>query len=127
MKFQFSLIPIFFFMFSIHAWSIPKKPEYHNGTFIYKIYYEEQNSWMGDTVIVKIHNDRIKIYAKKVNISGIKNGELMEDGVIRQHKSGVWIISSPNSPQDVNLDHIEACQGDAPATIDFKKKIYWMC
>lgn len=82
---------------------------------------------MGDTVIVKIHNDRIKIYAKKVNISGIKNGELMEDGVIRQHKSGVWIISSPNSPQDVNLDHIEACQGDAPATIDFKKKIYWMC
>lgn len=67
MKYYFYLIPIFFFMFSIHSW------------------------------------------AK------------------RKHKSGVWIITEPNSPQDVNIEHIEACLGNVPDKIDFKNKIYWIC
>lgn len=127
MKYRFHLIPIFFFMFSINSWAKPQKPAYHNGTFIYKIYFEEYNSWMGDTAIVKIKNNYITVTYQQGKITGFKKGDVIDAGIIRKHKSGVWIITEPNSPQDVNIEHIEACLGNVPDKIDFKNKIYWIC
>lgn len=128
MKYRFHLIPIFFFMFSIHSWAKPQKPAYHNGTFIYKIYFEEYNSWMGNTAIVKIKNNDITVTYQQGKITGVKKGELLDSGVIRKHKSGIWLITAPNSPQDVNTDIIGACmEGVTVSKIDFKNKIYWIC
>lgn len=76
-------------MLSFNTWAISKKVPYHNGTFIYKICFEEQNLCMGDTALVKIKNNYIAVTYLKGNISGLKRGMLIDNGVIRKHKTGV--------------------------------------
>lgn len=127
MKHYCYLIPIFCFIFSLNAWATSIKVPYHNGTFVYKICFEEQNACMGDTALVKIKNDYISVAYLKGNISGFKKGMLIDDGILRKHKTGIWIISDPKSPQDVNRDDIQACGDNPLSKINFTNKTYWIC
>lgn len=80
---------------------------------------------MGETCIVKIKGDSIKvIYDGKGNLSLSKKGDVLDQGVIMKHKSGVWIIG--HNKKDKNLEEVGGCS-DGPSEIDFKKKLFWLC
>lgn len=95
-----------------------------SGKYRFDIAFAEwQGKSMGEKVTVIINANSIQvIYEGDGYIRGGK--EIMEDGKIMKHKSGVWIIG--NDPSDTQLEEIGGCTG-GPSIIDFKNKKYWIC
>jgi hypothetical protein len=97
-----------------------------NGKYRFDIAFAEwEGKSMGEKVTVVIDGDSIKvIYEGDGKLTLTKKGEILDQGKIMKHKSGVWIIG--NISTDIQLDEIGGCTG-GPAIIDFKNKKYWMC
>ncbi len=96
-----------------------------NGSYQFDLAYAEwQGKSMGETVTVEIKGDSIRVlYSGEGNL-GYRRGEVMEEGLIRQHKSGDWIIAHAES--DVNAEEYGGCT-DGPQVIDFSNKKFWVC
>ena len=64
--------------------------------------------------------------SKNSNILGMgaAPGDVIEEGTLRKHQSGVWIIS--NDEKDVSLEEIGGCTGGS-TVIDFDKQTIEMC
>jgi hypothetical protein len=97
-----------------------------NGKYRFDIAFAEwEGKSMGEKVTVVIDGDLIKvIYEGDGKLTLTKKGEILDQGKIMKHKSGVWIIG--NTSTDIQLDEIGGCTG-GPAIIDFKNKKFWMC
>ena len=97
-----------------------------NGKYRFDIAFAEwEGKSMGEKVTVVIKNNSIKIiYEGEGKLSLTKKGEVIDQGKIMKHKTGIWIIGKRQS--DTQLDEIGGCTG-GPAIIDFKNKKYWMC
>jgi hypothetical protein len=97
-----------------------------DGKYQYAIAFAEwEGKSMGEEVLIEIAGDSIRvIYAGKGKLSLTVPGETLEEGLLRKHKSGVWIIAHAES--DVEIDEIGGCTG-GPTIIDFKNKKYWLC
>ena len=82
---------------------------------------------MGDEVIVILKDGHITLkVSKNSNIlwMGAAPDDVIEEGTLRKHQSGVWIIS--NDEKDVSLEEIGWCTG-GPTVIDFDKQTIKMC
>ncbi len=77
---------------------------------------------MGAKVEVQIKGDSVFIRNHQ-GLSG-KKGELIDSGILVQHKNGDWIVA--HSPDDKFEDEIGGCS-DGPAIIDLKNKKFWLC
>lgn len=112
----------------IDAKKVTEKPKGvpEDGTYRYDIAFAEwEGKSMGEEVLVEIAGDSIRvIYDGNGHLSLTVPGETLETGVIRKHKSGVWIIAQSES--DVEIDEIGGCTG-GPTIIDFENKKYWLC
>ena len=99
-----------------------------NGTYTYEVVFAE---WGGkslrDEIIVVVEDGHAALLISdnsNVVWMGAKPGDVWEEGTLRKHKSGVWIISKDKS--DVDLDEIGGCTG-GPIIIDFEKRTVEMC
>ena len=82
---------------------------------------------MGDEVVVILKDGHITLkVSKNSNIlwMGATPDDVIEDGTLRKHQSGVWIIS--NDEKDVSLEEIGGGTG-GPTVIDFDKQTIEMC
>ena len=97
-----------------------------SGTYHFDVAFAEwQGKSMGEKVKLVINNKSIKvIYEGGGNLSNTKKGDVIAEGKIMKHKTGVWIIG--RQPSDAQLDEIGGCT-DGPPIIDFKEKKFWMC
>ena len=97
-----------------------------NGTYQFDVAFAEwQGKSIGEKVKLVIKNKSIKvIYEGGGNLSNTKKGEVIVEGKIMKHKTGVWIIGK--QPSDAQLKEIGGCT-DGPPIIDFKEKTFWMC
>ena len=69
---------------------------------------------------VKINGKKIWVYAPD-NLTGIKEGELLESGTLYKHPSGKWtIIHSAKEKLSA-----KATDADLFIWVDFAKKQYW--
>jgi len=109
-----------------------KKSEYEsneilpNGKYRFDIAFAEwDGKSMGEKVTVVISGDSIQvIYEGDGQLTLSKKGDVIDEGKIMKHKTGVWIIG--RIPADTQSDEVGGCSG-GPAIIDFKYKRYWMC
>ena len=99
-----------------------------NGTYTYEVVFAE---WGGkslrDEIIVVVEDGHAALLISDNSNAlwmGAKPGDVWEEGTLRKHKSGVWIISKDKS--DVDLDEIGGCTG-GPIIIDFEKRTVEMC
>lgn len=97
-----------------------------NGKYRFDIAFAEwQGKSMGEKVTVVINDKSIKvIYEGDGKLTQIKKGDIIDEGKLMKHKTGVWIIGK--HPSDAQLDEIGGCTG-GPAVIDFKDNKYWFC
>ena len=97
-----------------------------DGKYRYDIAFAEWNGIsMGEKVTVIIKGDTIQIvYDGDGHLTNAKKGDILNSGIIRKHKSGVWIIAQ--SEEDIYLDEIGGCT-DGPSVIDFEQMKYWLC
>mgnify|MGYP007079508429 CR=1 FL=1 len=86
---------------------------------------EWQGKSMGEMVTIKIKGDSIKvIYEGDGSLTLTEKGTVLDEGFIRKHQSGKWIIA--NEESDIYIVEIGGCT-DGPAVIDFKNQKYWTC
>ena len=99
-----------------------------NGTYTYEVVFAEWGGKsLGDEIIVVVEDGHAALLISENSNAvwmGTKPGDLWEEGTLRKHKSGVWIIS--NDKSDVNLDEIGGCTG-GPLIIDFENRTIEMC
>jgi hypothetical protein len=99
-----------------------------NGTYTYEVVFAEWGGKsLGDEIIVVVEDGHAALLISENSNAvwmGAKPGDLWEEGTLRKHKSGVWIIS--NDKSDVNLDEIGGCTG-GPIIIDFENRTIEMC
>lgn len=96
-----------------------------SGTYDYDIVFAEwDGKFLGDKVKVIIEGDKVQVVYMEGTIAGLKKGDMVDEGFLMQHKSGVWIIATDKS--SVHLAEVGGCTG-GPATIDFLNKKYVMC
>ena len=99
-----------------------------NGTYTYEVVFAEWGGKsLGDEIIVVVEDGHAALFISENSNAvwmGAKPGDVWEEGTLRKHKSGVWIIS--NDKSDVNLDEIGGCTG-GPIIIDFEKRTVEMC
>lgn len=80
---------------------------------------------MGEKVTVMIKGDSVKvIYEGDGQLTLTEPGEILDEGILRKHKSGQWIITKSKS--DTEIDEIGGCTG-GPSVIDFENKKFWIC
>ena len=95
-----------------------------DGSYVYDVAFDEWGGKsMGITVTVVIRRDSVFVYSNG-NLTLTVKGELIESGVLMQHRSGDWIIA--NKASDVNSEAYGGCQ-EGPTLIDLIKKKYWLC
>lgn len=93
------------------------------GTYTFRYCDLEYNSCVGNCKVV-IKGDSIKIYATKKlakTRTFTKEGDIIDQGIILQHRSGKWIVG--RSKKDINSNDVGGEEG--PFIIDFIKKEYW--
>jgi hypothetical protein len=99
-----------------------------NGTYTYEVVFAEWGGKsLGDEIIVVVEDGHAALLISENSNAvwmGAKPGDVWEEGTLRKHKSGVWIIS--NDKSNVNLDEIGGCTG-GPIIIDFEKRTVEMC
>ncbi|GAA4319208.1 hypothetical protein [Flaviaesturariibacter amylovorans] len=96
-----------------------------DGRYTYALAFAEWNGdTLGETCIVIIKGDRIKILkSKNSNLTG--KGNVIDEGMLLKHaKTGHWIIA--HRKQDQHAPEVGGCS-DGPRVIDFKKKTFWTC
>ena len=115
-----------FLLFSVvYITTYAQKPK--DGTYTYAIAFAEWGGKsMGETCIVVIKGDRIKvIYDGRGHLTLTKKDDVLDRGIIMRHtKTGKWIIG--HNAKDKNAKDIGGCS-DGPTEIDFKKKLFWIC
>ncbi|MBK8522012.1 MAG: hypothetical protein WAT20_06480 [Ferruginibacter sp.] len=112
MKIFFIILAVFFC--SVANAQIPK-----SGTYIYSYCDIEYNKCLSKCKI-KIKGNKIWIYAPP-NLSGIKEGELFESGILSKHQSGKWTIIKPQKNKFAKPSNAN----DIFVWIDFSKKQFW--
>lgn len=99
-----------------------------NGTYTYKIAYAEwEGKSLGDEIIVVLEDGHVSLIISENSNAiwmGAQPGDVIEEGTLRRHKSGVWMIS--NDESDINLKEIGGCIG-GPIIIDFENRTIEMC
>lgn len=99
-----------------------------NGTYTYEIAFAEwEGKSLGDEIIVVLEDGHVSLIISENSNAiwmGAQPGDVWEEGTVRKHKSGVWIIS--NDKSDVDLGEIGGCT-DGPIIIDFEKRTIEMC
>lgn len=97
-----------------------------DGEYLFDIYFAEhpQLEHKGKVKVILSHQTVKVIYEGYGALSFLKKGQILDEGKLFRHQSGVWIIT--DNPSDTELDEVGGCT-DGPSIIDFKKKIYWMC
>ena len=99
-----------------------------NGTYRYEIAFAEWGGkTMGDEVIVILNDGHIILKVSENSNSlwmGAKPGDVIEQGTLRKHQSGQWIIS--NDEKDIYLEEIGGCTG-GPTIIHFENQTIEMC
>ena len=126
MKIRLGLLAFFIFINLSYSQNLDFGEIPPNGRYIFDMAFAEwQGRSMGEKVTIIIEGDSIKvIYEGDGSLTLTEPGEIIEEGKLLKHKSGVWIISS--NPEDINLDEVGGCS-DGPRTIDFKNKKFWTC
>ena len=110
------LFNFFIFFATVSFAQLPK-----SGTYIYNYCDEEYNKCIGKSKVI-IKGSKIWIYAP-ANLSGIKEGELYESGILYKHAVGKWIII--HNKKDKFTKIVGGCEG--PVWINFKQKRFWTC
>lgn len=99
-----------------------------NGTYTYEIAFAEWGGKsLGDEIIVVLEDGHVSLIISENSNAiwiGAQPGDVIEEGTLRRHKSGVWMIS--NDESDVDLKEIGGCTG-GPIIIDFEKRSIEMC
>ena len=97
-----------------------------DGKYRYDIAFAEWGGKsMGEKVTVIIKKGTIKVvYEGDGQLILTKKGDIIDEGRILKHKSGVWIIGTDE--KDVNAEEVGGCS-DGPRVIDFEKMKFWMC
>lgn len=99
-----------------------------NGTYTYEIAFAEWGGKsLGDEIIVVLEDGHVSLIISENSNAiwiGAQPRDVIEEGTLRRHKSGVWMIS--NDESDVDLKEIGGCTG-GPIIIDFKKRTIEMC
>jgi hypothetical protein len=99
-----------------------------NGTYRFEIAFAEwDGKTMEDEVIVILNDGHITLkISENSNIlwMGAKPGDVIEEGTLRKHQSGQWIIS--NDEKDIYLEEIGGCTG-GPTIIHFENQTIEMC
>ncbi len=97
-----------------------------DGKYRYDVAFAEWGGKsMGEKVTVIIKEGTIKIIYEGDGQMILKaKGEIIDEGKILKHKSGVWIIGTDG--KDVNTEEVGGCS-DGPRIIDFEKMKFWMC
>ncbi|MGC4100230.1 hypothetical protein [Ferruginibacter sp.] len=107
---------IFFLLFTQLSFAqIPK-----SGTYTYNYCDMEYNHCIAKCKVV-IKGTKIWVYAPD-GLTGIKEGELYEEGLLYKHRSGKWLIVSNAKEKPTELSNKS---GDPYAWIDFKRKRFW--
>ena len=114
------------FCLIISTFTVAQIPK--SGTYVYKVEFAESSySYLSEAECkVIIDGDKIKVIfvGRGGAHSGLKNGDVIDEGIIMKHKSGSWIIGHKES--DKELDEIGGCT-DGPREIDFEKGVFWTC
>jgi len=92
-----------------------------SGTYTYSYCYREWHACV-NTCTVIINGDSVTVISNEDQ--SVPKGEIIDKGILVQHKSGKWIIAQ--HPDDKNARRIGGC-GNGPAIIDFKKKRFKGC
>ena len=99
-----------------------------NGTYIYEVAFAEWGGkTMGDEIIVVLKDGHITLkVSENSNVvwMGANPGDIIEEGTLRQHQSGQWIIS--HDEKDVHLEEIGGCTG-GPTIISFENRTIEIC
>jgi len=99
-----------------------------NGTYRFEIAFAEwDGKTIGDEVIVILNDGNITLKISENSNSlwmGAKPGDVIEEGTLRKHQSGQWIIS--NDEKDIYLEEIGGCTG-GPTIIHFENQTIEMC
>jgi hypothetical protein len=104
----------------LHLLCIGQK--FNTGTYTFKYCDLEYKMCLGTCKVV-IKGDSITLYATKEltrHVTLIKEGDIVERGIILKHKSGKWIIGKTR--KDIYAKEIGV---KGPAILDFKKRQYW--
>ncbi len=122
---SYFLIMVFLFLFKVLANDKPEGIPI-DGEYIYQLRFAEWNmAYHGQDVKVIIKEDSIKIFLYKGELTGLKKGDLIEEGLIRFHnKTSNWVIVKDEN--ELEVDDVGGCS-DGPSIIDFKNKIYITC
>jgi hypothetical protein len=106
----------------------PQSEVPENGTYTYEVAFAEwEGKSLGDEIIVVLEDGHVALLiSENSNVvwMGAKPGDVWEEGTLRKHKSGVWIIS--NDENDVDLNEVGGCTG-GPIIIDFEKRTIEVC
>lgn len=111
----------FIALFSLLYLSCPAQ-KLRSGTYTFNYCDLEYNMCLGPCKVV-IKGDSIIIYATKElaqNRTFTKAGDIIDRGIILQHKTGKWIVAETS--KDARRDEIGY---EGPAILDIKKKQYW--
>jgi hypothetical protein len=99
-----------------------------NGTYRFEIAFAEwDGKTIGDEVIVILNDGNITLKISENSNSlwmGAKPGDVIEEGTLRKHQSGQWIIT--NDEKDIYLEEIGGCTG-GPTIIHFENQTIEMC
>ena len=106
----------------------PQNEVPENGIYVYEIAFAEWGGkTMGDEIIVVLKDGHItlKVFEKSNSLwIGALPGDVIEEGTLRKHQSGQWIIS--NDEKDIYLNEIGGCTG-GPMIICFENKTIEFC
>lgn len=106
----------------------PQSEVPENGTYIYEVAFAEwDGKTMGDEIIVVLKDGHITLKVSENSNAvwmGSNPGDIIEEGTLRKHQSGQWIIS--NDEQDVYLNEIGGCTG-GPTIISFENRTVELC
>jgi len=106
----------------------PQNEVPENGTYIYEVAFAEWGGkTMGDEIIVVLKDGHITLKVSEKSNSlwiGALPGDVIEEGTVRKHQSGQWIIS--HDEKDVYLDEIGGCTG-GPTIISFENQSIELC
>lgn len=97
-----------------------------DGTYCIDMAFEEYNGRsMGVKlkVFVKGYTAQV-IYLGGGKLTHTKPGDVLEEGELIQHKSGVWLFNAKES--DKALNEVGGCV-EGPTVIDFLAKKFWWC
>ena len=99
-----------------------------NGTYTYEVVFAEWgDKSLGDEIIVVLEDGHIALLISENSNAlwiGAEPGDVWEEGTLRKHQSGAWIIS--NDENDVHLEEIGGCTG-GPIIVNFEKKTNELC